>query len=161
MSQASTPINMGSASNGVYKPTSSLQYSYGANSDGWIGNTEIDMMALATNVPVGTVNQSILKNGTTTIESGAEITPAAEDQTINITEGYNTARTVVVKAASEMDPAVITSGNAFFISGSIALIMSAMLIGAETFTSSLVISAFFANSFLICCVILTSSFMLL
>ena len=78
-------ITMGTATDGVYSPSANIS---------------------------GKVNQSTLKNGNTAIASGAEITPSDEDQTINISEGYNTARTVVVKAASESDPATVVSGNA-------------------------------------------------
>lgn len=102
-------IVMGEASNGVYEPTATIEGNVSVDTAGWIttGNKAVSEAG----VKIGTVNQSVLKNGATTIASGAEITPTAEDQTINITEGYNTARTVVVKAASEMDPAEISSGN--------------------------------------------------
>lgn len=100
---------MGAASNGVYEPTATISGNVSVATSGWIttGNKAVS----ETGVKIGKVNQSVLKNGNTAIASGAEITPSAEDQTINITEGYNTARTVVVKAASEMDAAEISSGN--------------------------------------------------
>ena len=108
---ATDPIRMGTASNGVYTAKNTMSGAWGnIGNPGWAEETSEVFMS--NNVGVGTVNQSILKNGAITIESGSEITPAAEDQTINITEGYNTARTLVVKAASEMDPAEVTSGNA-------------------------------------------------
>lgn len=105
----SSSIVMGEASNGVYEPTATIEGNVSVSTAGWIttGNKAVS----ESGVKIGTVNQSILKNGATTISSGTEITPADEDQTINITEGYNTARTVVVKAASEMDPATVSSGN--------------------------------------------------
>lgn len=100
---------MGNAENGVYTPTATIEGNVSVATAGWIttGNKAVSEAG----VKIGTVIQSVLKNGNTAIASGAEITPTAEDQTINITEGYNTARTVVVKAASEMDPAEISSGN--------------------------------------------------
>lgn len=102
-------MSMGTAQNGVYQPTATIEGNVSVATAGWIttGNKAVS----ESGVKIGTVNQSVLKNGATTIASGSEITPAAEDQTINITEGYNTARTVVVKAASEMDPAEVSSGN--------------------------------------------------
>lgn len=101
---------MGTASDGVYEPTATISGNVSVATAGWMttGNKAVS----ESGVKIGTVNQSVLKNGNTAIASGAEITPSAEDQTINITEGYNTARTVVVKAASEMDPATVSSGNA-------------------------------------------------
>lgn len=102
-------ITMGTATDGVYSPTANLSGNVNIATAGWItaGNKAVS----ENGVKIGKVNQSTLKNGNTVIANGAEIVPSAEDQTINITEGYNTARTVVVKAASEMDPAEISSGN--------------------------------------------------
>ena len=102
-------MNMGTATNGVYEPTATIEGNVSVATAGWIttGNKAVS----ESGVKIGKINQSVLKNGATTIASGTEITPADEDQTINITEGYNAARTVVVKAASEMDPAEINSGN--------------------------------------------------
>lgn len=102
-------IDMGTASNGVYEPTATIEGNVSVATAGWIttGNKAVSEAG----VKIGKVNQSVLKNGSTTIASGTEITPAADDQTINITEGYNGARTVVIKAASEMDPAEVSSGN--------------------------------------------------
>lgn len=102
-------MSMGTATNGVYEPTATIEGNVSVATAGWIttGNKAVS----ESGVKIGKVNQSVLKNGATTIASGTEITPTAEDQTINITEGYNTARTVVVKAASEMDPAEVSSGN--------------------------------------------------
>lgn len=105
-----TSITMGDAENGVYEPVATIAGKVTVEDAGWI--TSGDHAISEANVKLGKVNQSVLKKGNTTIASGSEITPSAEDQTINITEGYNGARTVVVKAASEMDPAEISSGNA-------------------------------------------------
>ena len=103
-------ITMGTATDGVYSPTADLSGNVNIATAGWItaGNKAVS----ENGVKIGKVNQSTLKNGTTAIASGTEITPSDEDQTINISEGYNTARTVVVKAASESDPATVVSGNA-------------------------------------------------
>ena len=103
-------ITMGTAADGVYSPTANLSGNVNIATAGWItaGNKAVS----ENGVKIGTVNQSTLKNGNTTIASGAEITPSDEAQTINISEGYNTARTVVVKAASESAAATVVSGNA-------------------------------------------------
>jgi len=103
-------ITMGTATDGVYSPVANLSGTVNVASAGWMsaGNKNVS----ENGVKIGKVNQSTLKNGNTAIASGAEITPSDEDQTINISEGYNAARTVVVKAASESDPATVVSGNA-------------------------------------------------
>lgn len=103
-------ITMGTATDGVYSPTADLSGNVNIATAGWItaGNKAVS----ESGVKIGKVNQSTLKNGNTAIASGAEITPSDEDQTINISEGYNAARTVVIKAASESDPATVVSGNA-------------------------------------------------
>ena len=105
-------LNMGTASDGVYSPVVSLSGNANVATAGWIaaGNHEVS----DTSVAVGKVNQSTLKNGSTTIASGADITPAvSDDQTINISEGYNAARTVVVKSMDSADTqkAVVNSAN--------------------------------------------------
>ena len=102
-------ITMGTATDGVYSPTANLSGNVNITTAGWItaGNKTVS----ENGVKIGKVNQSTLKNGTTAIASGAEITPSGEDQTISISEGYNTARTVVVKAASESAAATVASGN--------------------------------------------------
>lgn len=103
-------ITMGTATDGVYSPVADLSGKVSVANAGWM--TAGDKNVSENGVKIGKVNQSTLKNGNTAIASGAEITPSDEDQTINISEGYNTARTVVVKAASESDPATVASGNA-------------------------------------------------
>jgi len=103
-------ITMGTAVDGIYSPTADLSGKVNITTAGWI--TAGDKAVSENEVKIGTVNQSTLKNGNTAITSGAEITPSDEDQTINISEGYNTARTVVVKAASESAAASVASGNA-------------------------------------------------
>ena len=102
-------LTMGTASSGVYSPTATITGNAVIGTAGWItaGNHSVS----DTSVVVGKVNQSTLKNGTTTIPDGSQITPSASDQTITITEGYNAARTIVVKAASASDPATVTSGQ--------------------------------------------------
>lgn len=102
-------LTMGSASGGVYSPTATITGNAVIGTAGWItaGNHSVS----DTGVVVGKVNQSTLKNGTTVIPDGSQITPSASDQTITITEGYNAARTIVVKAASASDPATVTSGQ--------------------------------------------------
>lgn len=105
-------LNMGTASGGVYSPVVSLEGNANVATAGWIeaGNHAVSDSSVA----VGKVNQSTLKNGTTAIASGANITPAVSaDQTINISEGYNAARTVVVKSMDSADTqkATVNSAN--------------------------------------------------
>lgn len=100
-------LPMGEASGGIYSPSLTLNGNAIIETAGWInaGNYTVN-----DEITLGKVNQSILKNGTTTIDDGTEIVPSSSDQTISITEGYNTARTIVVKAASASSAATVTSG---------------------------------------------------
>ena len=102
-------ITMGTASNGVYSPTATITGDVTIATAGYIAAD--DYAVSDTGVKIGTVNQSTLKNGNTTIASGTTVNPAASAQTINITEGYNTARTVVIGAASAGPSGTITSGS--------------------------------------------------
>lgn len=103
-------IVMGEASNGVYEPTATIEGNVSVTTAGWIttGNKAVSEAG----VKIGKVNQSVLKNGNTAINSGDEIIPdVSADQTINITEGYNTARTVVVAPMEDGQAATVSSGN--------------------------------------------------
>lgn len=105
-------LSMGDASNGIYSPTVSLSGNANVATAGWItaGNHAVSDSSVA----VGTVNQSTLVNGSTAIASGDDVVPAvSDDQTINISEGYNTARTVVVKSMDSADTqkATVASAN--------------------------------------------------
>lgn len=104
-------IIMGEASNGVYEPTATIEGNVSVETAGWIttGNKTVSEAG----VKIGKVNQSVLKNGNVVINSGDEIIPDVSDgQTINITEGYNTARTVVVAPMEDGQAATVSSGNA-------------------------------------------------
>ena len=103
-------IAMGEANDGYYEPTATISGNVSVSTAGWI--TTGDKAVSEAGVKIGKVAQSTLANGNTPINSGAEITPAMAEQTINITEGYNTARTVVVKSIEDADPATVVSGNA-------------------------------------------------
>lgn len=105
-------ITMGDATNGVYEPTATIEGNVSVETAGWIttGNKAVS----ESGVKIGKVNQSVLKNGSTAIASGDDVVPAvSDDQTINITEGYNTARTVVVKSMDSADTqkATVASAN--------------------------------------------------
>lgn len=107
-----TGIVMGDATNGVYEPTATINGNVSVATAGWLttGNKAVS----EANVKIGTVNQSTLKNGTTAIASGSDVVPeVSSDQTINISEGYNTARTVVVKSMDSADTqkATVSSSN--------------------------------------------------
>ncbi len=103
-------IVMGEASNGVYEPTATIEGNVSVSTAGWIttGNKAVS----ESGVKIGKVNQSVLKNGSVAISSGDEIVPdVSADQTINITEGYNVARTVVVAPMEDGQAATVSSGN--------------------------------------------------
>jgi len=66
---------------------------------GWL--TKAGLSAADSNVVVGRIAQSTLANGSTAIASGSTIVPnVSSTQTINISAGYNTARTIVIGAMS-------------------------------------------------------------
>lgn len=110
LTDITTGLSMGTATSGKYSPVVSLSGNANIGTAGWIaaGNHAVS----DTSVKIGTVNQSILKNGTTAINSGATITPGDSAQTITISEGYNAARTIIVGAADSSTPGEITSGSA-------------------------------------------------
>lgn len=103
-------IVMGTATNGVYEPTATIEGNVSVSTAGWIttGNKAVS----ESGVKIGKVNQSVLKNGSVAISSGDEIIPdVSADQTINITEGYNVARTVIVAPMEDGQAATVSSGN--------------------------------------------------
>ena len=111
VTDSSSALDMGEATGGVYSPTATISGNASVTSAGWLstGNHAVS----ESGVVVGKVNQSVLKNGTTVIASGAEIVPhVSNDQTINITEGYNVARTVVVAPMEDGQAATVSSSNA-------------------------------------------------
>lgn len=103
-------LTMGSASGGYFYPTATVSGNMNVATAGWItsGNHAVS----DSGVQVGKVAQSTLANGSTAISSGAEIIAGAEDQTINISAGYEGARTVIVKSSSSSTPAEVSSSNA-------------------------------------------------
>ena len=106
-------IDMGTASNGVYEPVATISGVANVATAGWMAAG--DKAVSESNVKIGKVNQSTLKNGTTAIASGSNVVPAVDsDQTINISEGYEGTRTVIVKSMDSADTqkATVSSGNA-------------------------------------------------
>ena len=101
---------MGTATSGVYKPTATITGNTVVSTAGWIssGNHAVS----DTGVKIGTVNQSTMSNGGTAVASGDTITPSDSAQTITISEGYNTARTITVGAADSSAAGAVTSGSA-------------------------------------------------
>ena len=95
----STDITIGTASSGYYPLTTSLTGKLTVSRAGWI--TTDGFSATDSTVTVGRIVQSTLKNGKTAISSGDTIAPSATDtQTINISAGYNAARTVKIAPMS-------------------------------------------------------------
>ena len=101
----STLLTMGTASNGVYSPSTTLDLV--TTSDGWV----TDGSHLASSI-VGTVNQSTMTLGGSTLASGTTVDPGASTQTITISEGYNTARTIIVGTTASGEAGSVTSGSA-------------------------------------------------
>lgn len=110
LTDLTTAIDMGTATSGYYNPTVSLSGSVNVASAGWI--TSGNKTVTDNSVGIGKVAQSTLKNGTQTINSGSTVTPGATAQTINISAGYNAARTIIVGAISTGNLATIKSGTA-------------------------------------------------
>ena len=103
-------LAMGTAVDGYYNPKVDLTGNAAIETAGWIGSG--NHAVSGTGVKVGKVAQSTLANGVTAITSGAKIIPSVhDDQTINISEGYNAARTVVVKPMEAGQKANVSSSN--------------------------------------------------
>ena len=106
-------VTVGTAAGGKFPLTAPITGQMTFATPGWItvgGQTAAD-----NEVQVGQINQSIIQNGATTIASGSNIIPSTTaDQTITITEGYEGARTIVVKSMStgETAEATITASQA-------------------------------------------------
>lgn len=103
-------LSMGTATNGVYLPTVDVAGQTSIGTAGWIAADNYTVTAA--DYKVGTVNESLIKNGTSTVISGSTINPGPSNQTISITEGYNAARTIIIGSASASAPGVVTSGSA-------------------------------------------------
>ena len=110
LTDITTGLSMGSAASGKYSPTVAATGTITPASAGWITTSAVTVTD--NSFKIGTINQSTLKNGTTAINSGATVNPTASNQTINISEGYNTARTVVVGPVSAGPKGTIKSGTA-------------------------------------------------
>lgn len=97
--KSSTNITIGTVSQGYYPLSAALTGTLTVGTPGWI--TTSGLSAQDESVIVGRIAQSTLKNGDTAINSGATITPSVDsNQTINISAGYNSARTVIVAPMS-------------------------------------------------------------
>ena len=101
-----TNVTVGTASGGKYPLTAAITGQMSYASAGWI--TTSGQSAADNDVQVGTIAQSILQNGATTIASGTNITPSNTDQTITITAGYEEARTIIVKSVASAATAAAT-----------------------------------------------------
>lgn len=103
--KSSTNITIGTVSQGYYPLSAALTGTLTVGTPGWI--TTSGLSAQDESVIVGRIAQSTLKNGDTAINSGATITPSVDsNQTINISAGYNSARTVIVAPMSSGTKAV-------------------------------------------------------
>ena len=105
-----TSMDMGQPQNGIYSPEATISGNANIASPGWIasGNRAV----AEAGVKIGKVNQSLISNGSTQIASGSTINPSDSQQTITISEGYNTARTLVIGAADSSAAGEVTSGSA-------------------------------------------------
>ncbi len=111
VTDSTAALTMGEASEGFYYPTATVAGNASVATAGWLDTG--DNAVSESNVQVGKVAQSTLANGNTAISSGAEIVPlCTDDQTINISAGYEGARTVVVKAMDDGQAATVNSSNA-------------------------------------------------
>lgn len=111
VTDSTAALTMGDPDGGYYYPKATVSGVASVASAGW-QNTG-DNAVSESNVQVGKVVQSTLKNGNTSINSGAEIVPdVSNDQTINIGEGYGPARTVVVAPMEDGQAATVSSSNA-------------------------------------------------
>lgn len=107
--QGTTDIDVSNtATGGYYTLTTSLTGKLTVDHAGWIN---IDgLSATDSSVTVGRIAQSVLQNSAGTIASGSTITPdLSATQTITITAGYNSARTIKVAPLSDGTPAAATA----------------------------------------------------
>lgn len=105
ITDSNADIGIGTVSSGYYPLTATLSGTISLGTAGWVTAAGLSGSDSAT---VGRIAQSTLKLGTTTIASGYEVIPGSTDQVINIGMGYNTARSVTVKAVSAGQQAAAT-----------------------------------------------------
>lgn len=106
-----TDVSVGTAAGGKYPLIATITGQMSYATGGWV--TTSGQSAADSEVQVGTIDQSILQNGATTIASGSNITPASVDQTITITAGYEGTRTLIVKSiATGANAEATVSGTA-------------------------------------------------
>lgn len=103
-------LTMGTPENGVYSPIATFTGTVNVENPGWIASDNYNVSD--TDIVVGKVNQSVITNGASPIPSGSTITPGPAEQTITISEGYNTARTITIGSASSSNAGEVTSGLA-------------------------------------------------
>ena len=102
-------VTIGNVSSGRYPLTASLTGKMTFGTAGWMPTT--GMSTTDSTVQVGKIIQSTLANGSTTINSGSTVNPTDSTQTINISAGYNSARTIKVGPVSAGPKGTITSGT--------------------------------------------------
>ena len=108
MTDSSRAVDVGTASEGVYPLTNNIAGKTTYSTAGWIGTNGLDPVT-QDNVQVGTITQSTMSIGNTTLATGGAVVPSVTaSQTITISEGYEHARTIIVSPMSAGTPAAAT-----------------------------------------------------
>lgn len=103
-------LTMGTASEGYYYPTNTIAGTVAPATAGWQTTTPA---AVSDEVQVGKVAQSTLKVDGVAADSGDTVIPdTTQTQTIQISAGYEGARTIVVGAMDDGQAATVNSSNA-------------------------------------------------
>ena len=111
LTDLTSEVNMGTASNGYYNPTVALSGNAAVATAGWItaGNHSVS----DDSVGIGKIAQSTMSVGGDAIDSGDTVVPdTTNSQTVSISAGYEGARTVVVGSMADGQAATVDSANA-------------------------------------------------
>ena len=108
INDSTATVTVGTVSSGRFPLTNSLSGITSYTTAGWIGTSGLGA-ATDTSVTVGYIAQSTLANGNVAIASGDSITPSTTaTQTINISAGYEAARTIEIAPMSSGTQAAAT-----------------------------------------------------
>jgi len=103
-------VTVGTASEGKYPLTATIAGTVTPATAGWAPASAANVSD--TGVVVGKIAQSTMNDGTNTVASGSTINPDYDTQTINITAGYNGARTIIIGKAEDGPAGEVSSPNA-------------------------------------------------
>lgn len=148
MGTADTPADP--ATPPQYSPTVSINGKVTVGTAGWIAAGDTGFTSADTSVAIGKVNQSLLKINNNIVNSGYGVTAGTSEITVDITEGYNSARTIKINPISSGVSASATvtataQANTPTIARTSTTVTSATNVGTASATTSAPTSGYFVS----------------